>query len=999
MMKLLVRKRVERHAASRVSADAGADAAADAGVAAEPAPSRAALAHHRNSPRLMGSFVYILILCGLEIVVTAVLALVLLDFAIGGSMREAMRYTVLDAPGQMGFIAVALVLACAAVRFAAEANIELVLPELFDTPGNIGRFASLLPRALAFLVGWSIGYPMIRLALDELTGSAHVLDNSANGYRALFFGFAAIAIGFFTASIRGLHAKDAEYSTGRSSLFLRLALALIPLTAMVALTGTVLGLFPGDIPGHFLGIAPGAVERYSAGEDATYHMAVEGAALFLTAIVLRAGFAILFGLLSPRGADDVRTGLASLAPRVAAALVGFAAAYQLSRNYAGVTLTSAETQWFYGIASAYIAIAVLASLVVWPSSEHGDASHASHRLSARWRWAADRVAGRPGGGFGPLYWICPLIGAAVFLFFVDTTQVARAQTIGPIAVLLLWGFTATVLFAPIAYLSQMTKMPLLLILLIAGVAFAGFDLNDNHQIRGASTWHSARHHTGDPGYYREHLELGEWLKSRHDWRAYDHYPIFLVATEGGGIRAAYFTATVLAALEQKCPGFAQHVIALSSVSGGSVGSAVFAGQSADATANTDAAGCTLSAMKPGAELTQARAVLSTDLLSPLLGASLFPDALQRILPMPVRSFDRARALEYALEDGWRSANTGCKGCDPERMSEPVASMYQRGEPRAPVPHLFLNTTEAGTGLSRPFATWDIGDLAVPERSVTEEEKAALPHSTLVPVQNRMRRDDVALSTASMLSARFPYLTPAAKLGNTGHYVDGGYFENSGTWLLSGIAQNLIGQRLDYTSSDQELEQAVQNSILVVIVIRSEPCTRKTEGDGCDEEIYKGDADSTWNEVLSPLRALLATRDKRSEYSVNDLGAVTALIQRLTGAATVTTSAGTTGPAGGMQCNEILCSVTIRFYNAPGAEVPLTWMLSSKARQSMDNAVQRILDEDLSAPPRDIEKDDRIEGSYRQVLCLLEEGTGKPVCPVAPDPAAAVTSSQPPIPAP
>ncbi len=270
---------------------------------------------------------------------------------------------------------------------------------------------------------------------------------------------------------------------------------------------------------------------------------------------------------------------------------------------------------------------------------------------------------------------------------------------------------------------------------------------------------------------------------------------------------------------------------------------------------------------PDAQLTRARAILSTDLLSPLLGASLFPDALQRILPLPIRSFDRARALEYALEDGWRRASTGCKGCNPERMAQPVAGLYAGASPRKPVPHLFLNTTEAGTGLSRPFATWEIGDLAVPERSVTEAERQALPHSTLVPVQNLMRRDDVPLSTASMLSARFPYLTPAAKLGSTGHYVDGGYFENSGTWLLSGIAQNLIGQRLDYIdpNGDKALERAVQNTIVVVVVIRSEPCTRRRESDGCDEEIYKGDADSTLER--DPLAAARAARHARQALGI------------------------------------------------------------------------------------------------------------------------------------
>jgi len=71
---------------------------------------------HRRSPLLVGSFVYVVILCALELAVTAVLAAILLDFAIAGSMREAMRYTIVDAPVQFAFIAPALVLACAAVN-------------------------------------------------------------------------------------------------------------------------------------------------------------------------------------------------------------------------------------------------------------------------------------------------------------------------------------------------------------------------------------------------------------------------------------------------------------------------------------------------------------------------------------------------------------------------------------------------------------------------------------------------------------------------------------------------------------------------------------------------------------------------------------------------------------------------------------------------------------------------------------------------------------------
>ena len=54
------------------------------------------------------------------------------------------------------------------------------------------------------------------------------------------------------------------------------------------------------------------------------------------------------------------------------------------------------------------------------------------------------------------------------------------------------------------------------------------------------------------------------------------YPVFVVSAQGGGLYAAYNTATFLARLIDLCPGFRRHLFAISSVSGGSVGAAVFA---------------------------------------------------------------------------------------------------------------------------------------------------------------------------------------------------------------------------------------------------------------------------------------------------------------------------------------------------------------------------------------------------------------------------------------
>ncbi len=951
------------------------------------------------SPRVIGAASHIFILTRLQLLVAVVLGATLLDFAIEGSMREALRYAVIDRPEQFPAIIVGLLLACAALRFSAEAMIELVSPDLFDAPGNIGRLAHLLPRGLAVFIGFAAGYPLLKLAADP---ALEVLGTLDNRIFAAVFGAIFVAVGVLVGIVgKGPHRRGRVAITTSSSPLLRWTLVLLPLAAVVALAGTIWGIFSSEDPSHYLGIPHGALERYLGGDIAggLTHAAIDALAIFLTAIVARLAFNVIVYLVAPNamGSSGIAGAIAAWIPRLAATAVGFVLTVRLIALYTHIApgkpaLSDHESRWLLGIALAYSLIALLAALIDGSLSLVTDSSTIFQRTGSRWLMGAERMAALDGSW--RRFFALLLVGAlAIFFVFVDVSQVARAQAIGPIAIILLWGFSATALFFPFAYMSHATKMPLLLMLLIAGMAFAGFDINDNHALRGASADAPtvevalAASAAAEKSYYGEVLNIGEWLKSRRDWDQYPQYPIFIVATEGGGIRAAYFTASVLAALQEKCPAFAQHVIAISSVSGGSVGAAVFAGEAAEQASNVPHVGCNLGAIEPGVIVERARKVLATDLLSPLLGATLFPDALQRILPLPIDEFDRARALEYALEDAWRKNEPQCRGCDPERMSTKVSALYPKGEVRTPVPHLFLNTTEAGSGLSKPFATWTVQPLAGKKgiRSLREED--ALTTLKLVSLQDRMGSDEVPLSTAAMVSARFPYLTPAARLGDVGHYVDGGYFENSGTWLVSGIAQNLITQRLDFTSDDKKLEQAVKQSVIVAVIIRSAPCSPCTV-QGTDAP--GADLDATWNEMLSPVRALIYTRDKRAQYSINDLGAMTSLIQRLTlnaasteprGLRAQTTPAQNATPMAS-NCNSTICTVTVTFHNQSKAEVPLSWVLSSRARQAMDQAVDNILSENLQMPAPPIENAEdinRLDGSYRRIMCLLQNDSKSVAC--------------------
>ncbi|MDE1987115.1 MAG: patatin-like phospholipase family protein [Alphaproteobacteria bacterium] len=987
------------------------------------------------SPRILGPLSYVPFLMRVPVLVGIVLVAILSDLAIPGSMREALRYSILDRPHQLLVIAVALVLACAAVRFTAEAIVELVSPELYDDPGSVGHTAHLLPRALALAIGVATGIPLLQLAFDS-----NALASPMARIIAILAGVAYILIGLVTGAMaKGPHTPS--FATRKPTLLVRWGFALFPLVLAATFAGAVLGLWhegsgtayhaleryvsafvgtvddgssPNGLLGSYVYDASGApILRYipyikaapfAASTLSPVIIFAELLSLLLSCIAARLSVAIFLDLILPglgRGGLLARV-MRRWLPPLASAGLGVALAVQVLSVYlrpaVPLPLSERELIWLWAIAAVYVALGLLASLGTgsayvgdgpWRESQSVGRRFmgAARRLAAldrRWQWFVRGVI---------------LVGLALFLLFADLRHVDIPQWLGPVAIFLLWGATASALFFPLAYLSHMTRVPMLTILIIAGATFAGFDLNDNHELRVVPNSPNAASGATPSQQVvqtdrRKVLDFASWIASRADWNQYAHYPVFLVATEGGGIRAAYFTTTVLAALQERCPAFAQHTLAISGVSGGSLGAAIFAALAADHARNVADSICNIDGMKKNGPLVErARAVLSTDLLSPLLGATLFPDALQRVIPDPIGAFDRSRALEYAVETSWRKATIGdCGRCDGERMSQDAMDMYGQSAPQDAVPNLFLNTTEAGTGQIIPYATVRVTGLATPFRSQAEVDDSNIDDVRPSPsqverltLQDRMTDDRIPLSTAAIVSARFPYLTPAGSIGYSGgHYVDGGYFENSGTWLLSGLVQNLIGQQLAYPVGQSPQLEAARNAVFIVIVIQSEPCTRNSIETGCDEDATA--ADNSWNEVLSPLRALLSTRDKRADYSSDSLGAVTALIEQFSNKSTKNQVSGSD-----ISCDYPVCAVTLRFRNHTRTDIPLSWVLSSAARQSMDDAVDGMEAADVrSGPPPasvtslDDPKDlNRVLGSYRRVLCLLAARTDEQGCVPSP----------------
>ncbi|MGH8692164.1 MAG: hypothetical protein ACREUS_14155 [Burkholderiales bacterium] len=422
------------------------------------------------------------------------------------------------------------------------------------------------------------------------------------------------------------------------------------------------------------------------------------------------------------------------------------------------------------------------------------------------------------------------IFASVVLFVILSAAPNRvAPGLGSAAILLLAAAGWIAAGSTLDFVGMRLRFPVFSALLLVAVAFSFW--NDNHAVRTLAEAQPAQR----PDVK---ASLNAWL-ARHDAtlkRTKERIPLYLVNAEGGGIRAAYWTVTVLGEIHKRRPGFAEHLFSLSGVSGGSLGASVFVALLAQARDGG----------APFELKEKAQDILSEDFLSPVVAAMLYPELVQRFLFFPVAGFDRAATLERAWEGAWAQHAPGRN-----RMQEPLDRLYD--DPKEWTPALFLNATWVETGKRIIAANLRVGAAKGAEDFVDIEDAQAFFAPRSVP-----------LSTAAHMSARFTYVSPAGTLVKDGRphgrVVDGGYFENSGATTTLEILK-LIGQLADEDPRWQRVEP-------YVIHISNDPVEAKYGSDSLasapdNPTIAPNDF---LNEALSPLWTLLNARDARGYYA-------------------------------------------------------------------------------------------------------------------------------------
>lgn len=269
--------------------------------------------------------------------------------------------------------------------------------------------------------------------------------------------------------------------------------------------------------------------------------------------------------------------------------------------------------------------------------------------------------------------------------------------------------------------------------------------------------------------------MDQWLKSRSDFadstskgfivvggKKYcpsQPFPVWIVCAEGGASRSGYWTAAMLDQLGRREKElFDRHLFAISAVSGGSLGSLVYAearlGLKRDSLAG------------------KLDAFFSTDFLAPLTNRLVAGGPILWMSPVYDPFFDRAVSLENSLNKAFE--NTFGKQRRDKQIFQ--GKSFKNGEFD---PLILFNSVEVETG----------------RRSVLSNRNLDLrSNPQVVNVNQLLQNRGLDYAGAIHLSARFPVFSPSGALIDdhckTHHFVDGGYYDNVGYETANDLVQSI-----------------------------------------------------------------------------------------------------------------------------------------------------------------------------------------------------------------
>ncbi|HYF32933.1 MAG TPA: patatin-like phospholipase family protein [Chitinophagaceae bacterium] len=358
----------------------------------------------------------------------------------------------------------------------------------------------------------------------------------------------------------------------------------------------------------------------------------------------------------------------------------------------------------------------------------------------------------------------------------------------------------TYLLSLLALAGRRWRINFILLAIVIGSILQVSGVNDFHNVRTLSRRDTDTIPIIVPKTELDSLDvyLAGWLNHRRDsieaWSSKGNgrkYPVFIVNTYGGGIRAAAWTSMVIAYLDEVMKlnnkqSFQHYVLAYSGASGGTVGAAV---------------NCAYR-YAHGEQRALSNERLFTIYAKDYLTAVLIGLQGRDIWFAPFRSdgiADRAEYQERMWEDHLRNDTI------PFDVSY-FRLWYDTTSVNAfEVPLLFSNTYNVDHGRK--------GVLAPVLLRKSEFPGANFINDLYDIDRTDSTTENLRLSTGAFLSARFPYISPTARFSDGLHFLDGGLKENSGAETASQLYRAI--ERIKSTADSTSLLQKVEFHILSI----------------------------------------------------------------------------------------------------------------------------------------------------------------------------------------
>ncbi|MBF0565717.1 MAG: patatin-like phospholipase family protein [Nitrospirae bacterium] len=352
------------------------------------------------------------------------------------------------------------------------------------------------------------------------------------------------------------------------------------------------------------------------------------------------------------------------------------------------------------------------------------------------------------------------------------------------------------------------------------------------------------------GINNKHLSQEEVFKTPEkvflNWKDHmntkeKYHPMFIIASYGGGIRAGYWTAKILSDLQYRDSSldgdssFAEHLIATSTVSGGSLGVVTFTNIVVANKLKGD-----------NKKMQISDAMLREDFLSPVLGALLFRDIPFEFTPVEIIPFvnrlfkhDRAYIFEDSLAKVWKKSLPS--------YNDQFFNMFVKYENDNTIPLMLLNGTDVDGPKEEKGNCIVTGHINIQEINTSSkfEDKFIGRIDFFKKFQN-----DIPISTSVTMSCRFPFVLPPGHFDKNS-VVDGGYYENSGAETALQFFESIEDNIKDYNEHHEDI------IVPIFIQIANDSCPdKKDKSSGRGFSITS----STLNDLITPLTGILDTKD-------------------------------------------------------------------------------------------------------------------------------------------